>query len=132
MIMVFMKKYFGEGHKLIHIRKEVKVEHPGRYSKLFKGLEYKEAYKVLKGEIQRMGAFIPPLVNTYMNLSPSMIFFGTGINDEFGDIYDSGILINLQEMYPEKKKRHVETFSALGWRTIKQLFKRFNLRKPTF
>jgi hypothetical protein len=132
MIMVFMKKYFGEGHKLIHIRKEVKVEHPGRYSKLFKGLEYKEAYKVLKGEIQRMGAFIPPLVNTYMNLSPSMIFFGTGINDEFGDIYDSGILINFQEMYPEKKKRHVETFSALGWRTIKQLFKRFNLREPTF
>ncbi len=130
MIMVFMKKYFGKGHKLIHIRKEVKVKNPRRYSKLFKGLEYKDAYKVLKGEIQRMGAFIPPLVNTYMNLSPSMIFFGTGINDEFGDIYDSGILINFHEMYPEKKKRHVETFSAIGWRAIKKLFKRLQ-RKPT-
>ena len=104
MIMVFMKKYFGEGHKLIHIRKEVKVENPGKYAKLFKGLEYKDAYKVLKGEIQRMGVTIPPLVNTYMNLSPSMIFFGTGINDEFGDIYDSGLLINFQDLYPEKSK----------------------------
>ena len=132
MIMVFMKKYFGEGHKLIHIRKEVKVENPRKYAKLFKGLEYKEAYKVLKGEIQRMGVTIPPLVNTYMNLSPSMIFFGTGINDEFGDIYDSGLLINFQDLYPEKSKRHVESFTALGWRTIKQMFKRLNLRKPTF
>jgi hypothetical protein len=132
MIMVFMKKYFGEGHKLIHIRKEVKVENPRKYAKLFKGLEYKDAYKVLKGEIQRMGVTIPPLVNTYMNLSPSMIFFGTGINDEFGDIYDSGLLINFQDLYPEKSKRHVESFTALGWRTIKQMFKRLNLRKPTF
>ena len=125
MIMVFMKKYFGEGHKLIHIRKEVKVENPGRYAKLFKGLEYKDAYKVLKGEIQRMGAFIPPLVNTYMNLSPSMIYFGTGINDEFADVLDSGILIAFEELYPEKIDRHTNSFRKIGWRAIKAILKRF-------
>lgn len=132
MIMVFMKKYFGEGHRLIRIRKEVKVEHAGRYTRLFRGLEFKEAYKVLKGEIQKMGVTIPPLVNTYMNLSPSMIFFGTGINDEFGDIYDSGILINFEDMYPEKRKRHVDSFSALGWRTIKKMFTRLTSKQTTF
>jgi hypothetical protein len=61
-----------------------------------------------------------------------MIFFGTGMNDEFGGMYDSGLLINFQDLYPEKSKRHVESFTALGWRTIKQMFKRLNLRKPTF
>ena len=72
MIMVFLRKYFGRHSRLIRIRKEVKVEHPHRYSKLFKGLDFKEGYKVLKAEITKMGVFIPPLVNTYMNLSPTM------------------------------------------------------------
>ena len=128
MIMCFMKKYFGKGSRLIHIRKEVKVAKPERYTKLFKGLEYKEAYRVLKAEIQKMGVSIPPLVNTYMNLSPTMIFFGTGINDEFGDIYDSGILVNFLELYPEKRQRHSDSFSALGWQNLRKLLKRLQRR----
>ena len=72
MIMVFLKKYFGKNSRLIRIRKEVKVENSRRYSKLFKGLDFKEGYKVLKAEVTKMGVFIPPLVNTYMNLSPTM------------------------------------------------------------
>ena len=129
MIMCFMKKYFGKNSRLIRIRKEVKVEHPERYNKLFKGLAFKDAYRVLKAEIQKMGVSIPPLVNTYMNLSPTMIFFGTGINDEFGDIYDSGILVTFEDMYPEKRQRHSDSFLKLGWRHIRNVLKRFQRKK---
>lgn len=124
MIMVFMKKYFGKDSRLIRIRKEVKVENPRRYAKLFKGLDFKEGYKVLKGEITKMGVFIPPLVNTYMNLSPTMIYFGTGINDEFGDVYDSGIMVTFDDMYPEKRQRHADTFMELGLKHIRALIRR--------
>ena len=129
MIMVFLKKYFGKHSRLIRIRKEVKVENPHKYSRLFKGLDFKEGYKVLKGEITRMGVFIPPLVNTYMNLSPTMDYFGTGINDEFGDVYDSGLLINFEEMYPEKKERHAESFMALGLQHLRKLLRRFQQKR---
>lgn len=124
MIMVFLKKYFGKGSRLIHIRKEVKVESPKRYSRLFKTGNFKEDYKILKAEVMKYGVSIPPLVNTYMNLSPTMIFFGTGINDEFGDVFDSGILVNFKEMYPEKKQRHSDSFLQLGWKHIRALLKR--------
>ena len=130
-IMCFMKKYFGKGSRLIHIRKEVKVENPDRYEKLFNGLDYKAAYRVLKSEIQKYGVSIPPLVNTYMNLSPTMIFFGTGINDEFGDIYDSGLLVPFNDMYPEKRQRHLDSFVKLGWRHIRKILKRFQISKGT-
>ena len=60
-----------------------------------------------------------------MNLSPSMIYFGTGINDEFADVLDSGILITFEDMYPEKIDRHSKTFSKIGWRAIKAMLKRF-------
>ena len=126
MIMCFLRKYFGKGHRLLKIRKEVKVERSTRrrYYKLFKGLEFKDGYRVLKAEVLKLGVAIPPLVNTYMNLSPSMIYFGTGINDEFGDVYDSGILVNFQEMYPEKRKRHADSFLQLGWQNLRKLLRR--------
>ena len=60
-----------------------------------------------------------------MNLSPSMIYFGTGINDEFGDVYDSGILVTFLEMYPEKRNRHSDSFVKMGWKHIRSLLKRF-------
>ena len=110
LVMCFLKKYFGKGHRLLQIRKEVKVEKRRRYYRFFKGLDYKEGYRVLKAKVLEYGVSIPPLVNTYMNLSPTMIYFGTGINDEFGDVYDSGLLVNFKEMYPEKKKRHLDSF----------------------
>ena len=132
-IMCFLKKYFGKGSRLIHIRKEVKVENPSRYTKYFKGLDFKEAYKVLKSQIQQYGVSIPPLVNTYMNLSPSMIYFGTGINDEFADVYDSGLLITFNDLYPEKRQRHFESFVKLGWRHLRSLVTRLqrNHKKNT-
>lgn len=128
MIMVFLRKYFGRHSRLIRIRKEVKVEHPNRYSKLFKGLDFKEGYKVLKAEITKMGVFIPPLVNTYMNLSPTMDYFGTGINDEFGDVYDSGLMISFEDLYPEKRQRHLDSFLALGWQHLRKLLRRLQNR----
>ena len=121
---MFPQEVFREGSRLIHIRKEVKVENPRRYNRLFKGKDFKEAYRVLKNQIQQYGVSIPPLVNTYMNLSPSMIFFGTGINDEFGDIYDSGLLVTFMEMYPEKRQRHSDSFVKLGWRHLRSLVAR--------
>ena len=125
MVMFFLRKYFGEKANLIKIRKEVKVNNPRRFNKIFTGKDYKEDYKILKTEVLKLGVSIPPLVNTYMNLSPSMIYFGTGINDEFADVLDSGILIAFEELYPEKIDRHTNSFRKIGWRAIKAILKRF-------
>ena len=129
MIQCFLRRYFGKKSRLLKIRKEVKVEKPRRYGKFFKGKDFKEGYRILKAEVQKQGVAIPPLVNTYMNLSPSMIFFGTGINDEFANVYDSGILITFGDMYPEKRQRHSDSFMKLGWRHIRSLLKRFQRKK---
>ena len=43
-----------------------------------------------------------------MNMSPTMLYFGTGINYDFGDIIDSGILLAFDELHPEKINRHLK------------------------
>ena len=128
-IMYFLKKYFGEKADLIKIRKQVKVENPRRFHRIFTGSDYKENYKILKAEVAKQGVSIPPLVNTYMNMSPTMIYFGTGINDEFADVLDSGILITFDDLYPEKIHRHTNSFTQIGWRAIKGILKRFQRRR---
>ncbi len=76
------------------------------------GTTFKEDYKTLNRTIREHGINIPPLVNAYMNLSPTMKVFGTAINREFGDVEETGILITIDEIFDEKKKRHIETFNV--------------------
>ena len=57
-----------------------------------------------------MGENIPPLVNAYMNLSPTMKSFGTAINPTFGDVEETGILVTIADIYESKKDRHVNTY----------------------
>lgn len=59
-----------------------------------------------------MGVNIPPLVNAYMTLSPTMKVFDTAINDEFGDVEETAILVNLRDLYPNKSARHIDTYKA--------------------
>lgn len=54
-----------------------------------------------------------------MGLSPTMRMFGTAINDEFGDVEESGIFFAISEIFEEKKRRHIGTFHA---KTVKNLF----------
>ena len=64
------------------------------------------------------------MVNSYMNMSPYMQYFGTGINDEFGDIYDSGILIPFKDMAEDKINRHVKTVKPLLLTRLRNLLRR--------
>ena len=81
-----------------------------RIDKLFAGKAYDEAYKILSSEVRKHGENIPPLINAYMSLTPSMKTFGTVISDEFGDVEETGILLDIEDMYDTKIDRHVSTY----------------------
>ena len=77
---------------------------------LFNEDDFKADYRILNREIRRLGYNIPPLVNAYMNLSPTMRLFGTAINYGFGDVEETGILIAVDEILEEKRVRHIDSF----------------------
>ena len=78
------------------------------FDKLLDGLDFKEGFKLLNSFVRERGEFIPPLVNIYMNLSPTMKTFGTAVNEEFGGVEETGILVSLEDIYEEKKERHMK------------------------
>ena len=111
MILYFLKKYFDDKEQLIIPMKPLKLEsEPAELEKIFTGHNFKEDYRILNSEIRKLGYNIPPLVNAYMNLSPTMKLFGTAINYGFGDVEETGILIAVEEIFEEKRVRHIDSF----------------------
>ena len=111
MILYFLKKHFNDKDQLITPMQPLLIETDEKVlEKLFCYDTFKEDYKVLNTEVRKLGYNIPPLVNAYMSLSPTMRMFGTAINDGFGDVEETGILIAVDEILEEKRVRHIESY----------------------
>ena len=111
MILYFLKKHFNDPDNLIIPMKPLKIEtDTAELSRLFCEDSFKDDYKILNREVRKLGYNIPPLVNAYMGLSPTMRMFGTAINYGFGDVEETGILIAVDEILEEKRIRHIDSF----------------------
>ena len=111
LILYFLKKHFDDKEGLIYPMKPLKLDTPEEeLQQVFCGRDFKEDYRILNGGIRALGFNIPPLVNAYMNLSPTMKLSGTAINDGFGEVEETGILIAVNEIFESKRVRHIESF----------------------
>ena len=112
MILYFLKKHFYDKENLVIPTKPLNLETPEEeLSVLFSEEDFRKDYRILNREVRMLGLNIPPLVNAYMNLSPTMKLFGTAINYGFGDVEETGILIAVDEILEEKRVRHMESFA---------------------
>ena len=112
MILYFLNKHFGDKDKLVVPAEPLLLEtDPKELEALFTEEEFKQDYRILNREVRSLGCNIPPLVNAYMSLSPTMRVFGTAINHEFGEVEETGILIAVNEILEEKRIRHMESFA---------------------
>lgn len=111
MILYFLNKHFPDNDKLVYPVDPLETgTDVAKMQKLFHAKTFKDDYKILNKEVRALGYNIPPLINAYMGLSPYMRFFGTAINDEFGDVEESGILIEIDQILEEKRARHIESY----------------------
>ncbi len=111
MILYFLKKHFNDPDNLIIPMEPLKIDtDTAELEQLFCEDSFKADYRILNREVRKLGYNIPPLVNAYMGLSPTMKMFGTAINYGFGDVEETGILIAVDEILEEKRIRHIDSF----------------------
>ena len=111
MILYFLKKHFDDKDNLIVPIKPLKIDtSEDELSAIFCENDFKKDYRILNREIRHLGYNIPPLVNAYMSLSPTMKLFGTAINCGFGEVEETGILIAVDEILEDKRVRHIDSF----------------------
>ena len=76
----------------------------------FEGEDKQENYHILQHAVREQGTVIPPIFTAYLNLTNDLQFFGNAINDEFSDVLESGIMVDLETVYPEKKERYINSY----------------------
>lgn len=120
----FLRRYFSDPDGLVKGIHPIELDlGDPYYDELFSGGSYEENHRILVRSVREFNENIPPLINSYMNLSPTMRVFDTVSNPDFGDVEETGILVTIKDIYPEKKLRYIRWE---GWR------KNLRLRREAF
>ena len=111
MILYFLQKHFGDKDALVTPICPLHIDTPAeQLAALFTEDDFKADYRILNTSVRKLGFNIPPLVNAYMGLSPTMRVFGTAVNHEFGEVEETGIFIAVDEILEQKRMRHIDTY----------------------
>jgi hypothetical protein len=123
MILYFIYRYFPDKENLLTLKTEDfrPIEDIRRYDAFFNETTFEANYRKLNMAVRQRGVNIPALINAYISLSPTMRTFGTGINTEFSNLYDTGIMITVADIFEEKKRRHIEPYLKYVAEMIKRL-----------
>jgi len=123
-LLYFMYNLFADDEGLLLPHHQLEFETPvEELEAIFKGATFEENYRLLVRALRTKKENIPPLFNAYMNLSPTMKIFGTAVNDEFGYVEETGMMIILDDLYEKKKKRYLHSYLHKISRNIKSIKK---------
>lgn len=110
LLIYFLDKYFADNDNLLTPIYPIEIDlDRDKMAKLLCNSDYTDDYKVLNKVIRSLNENVPPLINSYMSLSPSMKVFGTVCNPDFGSVEETGILITIKDVYPHKIARHTKS-----------------------
>lgn len=110
-LLYFLNTMFPDNERLVYPTEPLPIETDEEFlSKIFTADTYEENFKILVKRVRSYGENIPPLINIYMNLSPTMRTFGTSINKNFGFVEETGIMVTINDIYDSKKNRHLNTY----------------------
>ncbi len=115
-LLYFLNKHFSDNKSLVTPIEPMStdIDH-AELKNVFTHQEYTDDYKILSKSVRKLGEIIPPLINSYMNLSPTMKVFGTANNPHFGGVEETAILLTINDIYQEKVERHIITFDPVFW-----------------
>jgi hypothetical protein len=108
-MVYYLDKFFGDREGLITSKNPERwtEEQAAMFDEMFTGATVKENYQILNNFVKSMGDTIPPLIHSYIGLSDTMKTFGTTLDPDFGDCYDTGMMITVADIYKEKFSRYI-------------------------
>jgi len=111
LLLYFLAKHFKGSSDLVYPHKPLHINMDERImSAVLAADNPHDDLKLLSQAVRARGEVIPPLINSYINLSPTLKTFGTALNEHFGGVEETAILITMADMHPSKVERHIQTY----------------------
>lgn len=110
MLSWYLNHYFKDRGKLMVPHEPVVPTNVIEISgKKVRGINLDADYKTIANYLRSLEIAIPPMFTAYLKLTKRMLTFGTTVNPELGNSFETGILIALKDIYPEKHARYIHT-----------------------
>ncbi|HHB79357.1 MAG TPA: GNAT family N-acetyltransferase [Saprospiraceae bacterium] len=110
-LLHFMHYYFPDKDGLVVPKEPLGFTYNwDHYRHLFEGKTYKEGHRALNKFVRERKENIPPLINSYMNLTSTMKTFGSALNDDFGEVEETGILVTIRDIHEKMRHRYIGKF----------------------
>lgn len=77
---------------------------------LFIGTDPTFNYQLLQRAIRARGSVIPPMFSAYLNVTGTLESFGNAINDELSNVYETGILVKVEDINQNKYDRYIGAY----------------------
>lgn len=111
LILSFINHYFPDKDELVTAKSPLNLQNDtSLFLNEISTLNYEEGFKLLTQRIRKLDTSVPPLISAYMNLSSTMKSFGTALNKKFGEVEETGILISIDDIFKQKKERHINSY----------------------
>jgi len=113
LILYFFKKHFWDNEGIItpFVPLDTKMDEE-KMASILTASSFQDDLKILSHEVRARGEVIPPLINAYVNLSPTLRCFGTVMNDSFGEVEETAIMVTVSDIYQAKSERHFNSYIA--------------------
>lgn len=112
LIYAYMDKHFPDNDGLIIPKKPIIIS--AATKKLAESIltEAKPAddYKLLIKGVRHQGENVPAMFNAYIGLTDTMRFFGTILDHDFGSVYETGIMVTMDDLLETKRQRYIQPY----------------------
>lgn len=112
LIYAYLRRYCNDEKGLFMPYHPIDISTEGQLlaDDIFEGDDPVQNFHVLMKAVRARGTTIPPMFSAYLNLTPRLRFFGNAVNDELSNVYESGIMVSIKDIYEDKKKRYIGSY----------------------
>ena len=87
-----------------------------------------DAHQLLQRAVRARGTTIPPMFSAYLNVTSTLQFFGNALNDELANVFETGIMVLVDEIHEDKQMRYIGAYIDY----LKKLFADRRINRTSF
>ncbi len=130
LIYAYLRRYHNDPKGLFRPYNPVDISAEGQElaDDIFIGDDPAFNYQLLQRAVRARGTVVPPMFSAYLNLTPNLMFFGNAVNDELADVYETGMMVNVEDINEDKQARYIKVYMDY----LKRLFNGRRRKKTAF
>lgn len=110
LIYAYLDRYHRGDTELMIPYKPIAIDYDLIANDPFEGDDPQANYHILQRAVREQGTVIPPMFSAYLNLTNDLHFYGNTVNDELANVYETGIMVKIDTIYPEKRERYIKPY----------------------